>query len=86
MRTPTEEIFGPVVVLIPSHDESETVQIASATRFGFVVAVFTAELERAMRVGRAIWAGGASSKSYGHAFVGTAFGSVGHSGYGCEPA
>ncbi|GAA5044692.1 acyl-CoA reductase-like NAD-dependent aldehyde dehydrogenase [Thermocatellispora tengchongensis] len=86
MRIAREEIFGPVVCLIPFQDEAEAVRIANDTDFGLVAGVFTADSERAMRVSRAIRAGMVFVNHYNRAFTGTPFGGVGHSGYGREHA
>ncbi|MEU5244246.1 aldehyde dehydrogenase family protein, partial [Streptomyces asoensis] len=57
MRIAREEIFGPVVCLIPFHDEDEAVRIANGTDFGLVAGVFTRDSERALRVSRELRAG-----------------------------
>ncbi|WP_231644722.1 aldehyde dehydrogenase family protein [Sciscionella sediminilitoris] len=86
MRIAREEIFGPVVCLIPFHDEAEALRIANGTEFGLVAGVFTRDAERAMRVGRALRAGMVFVNHYNRAFTGTPFGGVGASGYGREHA
>lgn len=86
MRIATEEIFGPVVALIPFADEQEAIELANGTPFGLVAGVFTSDVERAMRVSRAIRAGVVFINNYSRAFVGTPFGGVGRSGYGRERA
>ncbi|MEU0510863.1 aldehyde dehydrogenase family protein [Amycolatopsis sp. NPDC006125] len=86
MRIATEEIFGPVVTLIPFQDEAEAVSIANGTDFGLVAGVFTRDSERALRVSRALRAGMVFVNNYNRAFTGTPFGGVGASGYGREHA
>jgi betaine-aldehyde dehydrogenase len=86
MRIAREEIFGPVACLIPFEDEEEALRIANDSEFGLVAGVFTADMERAMRVGRAVRAGMVFVNNYNRAFTGTPFGGVGHSGYGREHA
>ena len=86
MRIAREEIFGPVACLIPFEDEEEALRIANDSEFGLVAGVFTADMERAMRVGRAVRAGMVFINNYNRAFTGTPFGGVGHSGYGREHA
>jgi betaine-aldehyde dehydrogenase len=86
MRVAREEIFGPVVTLIPFTDEDEAVRIANATRFGLVAAVFTADNDRALRVSRRIRAGAVFVNNYHRVAIGTGFGGVGHSGFGREHA
>ncbi len=86
MRIAKEEIFGPVVCLIPFRDEAEAITIANGTDFGLVAGVFTRDSERALRVSRAIRAGMVFVNHYHRAFTGTPFGGVGASGYGREHA
>jgi betaine-aldehyde dehydrogenase len=86
MRVATEEIFGPLVTLIPFSDEDEAVRIANGTQFGLVAAVFTRESDRVMRVSRQIRAGTIFVNNYVRVAVGTGFGGVGHSGFGREHA
>lgn len=57
MRLAQEEIFGPVAALIPFTDEADAIRQANATPFGLAACVWTADLNRAYRVARAIQAG-----------------------------
>ncbi|MET8828058.1 aldehyde dehydrogenase family protein [Streptomyces sp. NPDC004610] len=86
MRVAKEEIFGPVVCVIPFDDEAEAVEIANGTDFGLVASVYTADSGRALRVGRAIEAGVVFVNNYNRAMMGTPFGGTKHSGYGREHA
>jgi acyl-CoA reductase-like NAD-dependent aldehyde dehydrogenase len=86
MRIAREEIFGPVVCLIPFKDEAEAVEIANGTDFGLMASIFTRDAERQMRLGRAIQAGIIHVNSYSRALGGTPFGGVKHSGFGREGA
>jgi acyl-CoA reductase-like NAD-dependent aldehyde dehydrogenase len=86
MRVATEEIFGPVVVLIRFADEQEAVRIANGTEFGLVASIFTRDTDRALRVSRSIRAGAVFVNNYVRVAVGTGFGGVGHSGFGREHA
>lgn len=52
-----EEIFGPVLVVIPAADEDQAVQIANNTPFGLAGSVFTNDAERAYRIMRQVRAG-----------------------------
>jgi aldehyde dehydrogenase (NAD+) len=56
-RVSREEVFGPVVTLIPAGDPDEAVQIANDTPFGLAASVFTRDLARAMRCVRDLRAG-----------------------------
>jgi acyl-CoA reductase-like NAD-dependent aldehyde dehydrogenase len=86
MRVAREEIFGPVVTLIPFSDEDEAVGIANATPFGLVASVFTQDSDRALRVSRQIRAGAVFVNNYHRIAIGTGFGGVGLSGFGREHA
>jgi aminomuconate-semialdehyde/2-hydroxymuconate-6-semialdehyde dehydrogenase len=49
-RTNTEEIFGPVITLIPFKDEEEALTIANATDYGLAATLWTENLTRAHRM------------------------------------
>jgi aldehyde dehydrogenase (NAD+) len=57
MRVAREEIFGPVLSVIPFTDEAEAIAIANDTPYGLAGGVWTNDLHRAHRVARAIQAG-----------------------------
>jgi betaine-aldehyde dehydrogenase len=86
MRVATEEIFGPVVALIPFSDEHEAVRIANDTQFGLVAGVFTQDSDRVMRVSRQIKAGTVFVNNYVRVAIGSGFGGIGYSGFGREHA
>ncbi|WP_328504680.1 aldehyde dehydrogenase family protein [Streptomyces sp. NBC_00457] len=86
MRIAQEEIFGPVISMIPFRDEDEAVKIANGTDFGLVAAVFTPDSERALRVSRALRTGFVFVNNYNRNFTGVPFGGVGASGFGRETA
>ncbi|KAJ5740467.1 hypothetical protein N7493_000339 [Penicillium malachiteum] len=56
-RVMKEEIFGPVVAVQTFKTEEEVIQKANATEFGLFASVFTTDLDRAIRLSRAIQAG-----------------------------
>jgi acyl-CoA reductase-like NAD-dependent aldehyde dehydrogenase len=56
-RTAREEIFGPVVTIIPFDTEAEALAIANDTTYGLSAGVFTRDLDRAWRVTRGLKAG-----------------------------
>jgi len=53
-RTNQEEIFGPVVTLVPFHDESQAVEWANCTPYGLAATIWTQDLSRAHRVANQI--------------------------------
>jgi aldehyde dehydrogenase (NAD+) len=57
MTIAQEEIFGPVLVLIPFEDDNDAVRIANESRYGLVGSVNSTSLERAQSVARRIRAG-----------------------------
>jgi aldehyde dehydrogenase (NAD+) len=52
-----EEVFGPVLSVTPFEDEDEAIRLANDTRYGLGASVYTTDLNRAMRVARAVKAG-----------------------------
>ena len=49
-----DEVFGPVVAVLPFRDEAEAVALANDTEYGLSGSIFTSDLGRALRVSRAI--------------------------------
>jgi aldehyde dehydrogenase (NAD+) len=60
MRIAQEEVFGPVLVLIPFKDEADAIAIANDSPYGLYAYVQTGDMERARRVSRLMRAGGVS--------------------------
>jgi aldehyde dehydrogenase (NAD+) len=60
MRIAQEEVFGPVLVLIPFKDEAEAIAIANDSPYGLYAYVQTSDMERARRISRLMRAGGVS--------------------------
>lgn len=60
MRIAQEEIFGPVLVVIPFEDDDDAVRIANESAYGLCGGVFSADLDRAMAVARRIRTGSVS--------------------------
>ncbi|KQT02763.1 aldehyde dehydrogenase [Rhizobium sp. Leaf386] len=78
-----EEIFGPVLSVIPARDEQEAVAIANETNFGLNAAVFTNDIDRAYSVARQIRSGTVGHNSY-RTEVNLSFGGFKQSGIGRE--
>jgi aldehyde dehydrogenase (NAD+) len=49
-RLAQEEVFGPIAVILPVADEDEALRVANGVRYGLVASVFTADLDRALRL------------------------------------
>lgn len=64
MRIAQEEIFGPVLTVLPCDDEEHAVRIANDSPFGLYGAVFTADRERALQVMRGVRTGTMSQNSF----------------------
>jgi aldehyde dehydrogenase len=84
MRVFQEEIFGPVVSVTTFKDEEEAVAIANDTEFGLGAGLWTRDINRAYRVGRAIKAGRVWTNCYHLYPAHTAFGGYKKSGIGRE--
>jgi 5-carboxymethyl-2-hydroxymuconic-semialdehyde dehydrogenase len=84
MRVFQEEIFGPVLVVLPFDDEEEAVSLANATQYGLAAYVWTNDLARAHRVAHAIDTGMCWINSHNVRDLRTPFGGVKRSGIGLE--
>lgn len=82
MSIARDEIFGPVVSVIPFDDEAEATAIANDSKFGLAGAVWTNAVDRAHRVAANVRAGTFWINSYKTINVMSPFGGFGHSGYG----
>ncbi|PQM47153.1 Putative aldehyde dehydrogenase AldA [Mycobacterium talmoniae] len=83
-RTVTEEIFGPVVTVLPFDDEADAIALANDTMFGLSGSIWTDDLSRALRVARAVEAGNLSVNSHSSVRYATPFGGFKRSGLGRE--
>ena len=84
MRVFQEEIFGPVVSITTFKDEAEALAIANDTEFGLGAGVWTRDINRAYRMGRAIKAGRVWTNCYHLYPAHAAFGGYKKSGVGRE--
>ncbi|MCV6613336.1 MAG: aldehyde dehydrogenase family protein, partial [Cellvibrionaceae bacterium] len=84
MRIFQEEIFGPVVAVTTFKDEAEAIAIANDTEFGLGAGVWTKDINRAYRMGRAIEAGRVWTNCYHLYPAHAAFGGYKKSGVGRE--
>jgi 5-carboxymethyl-2-hydroxymuconic-semialdehyde dehydrogenase len=84
MRVAQEEIFGPVLVVMPFHEEAEALRLANAVRYGLAAYVWTRDLGRGHRMGQALEAGLVWINSQNVRDLRTPFGGAKHSGIGRE--
>lgn len=82
MRFMQEEIFGPVVGVMPFSSEEELIALANATEYGLAAGIWTQDIGRAMRFARDIDAGTVWVNTYRSAAYMSANGGMKHSGYG----
>jgi acyl-CoA reductase-like NAD-dependent aldehyde dehydrogenase len=84
MRVAREEIFGPVAVAIKFKDEEELIHLANDSPYGLGGAVWTQDINRAIRVAREVETGRMWINTYGAVPAGAPFGGCKKSGYGRE--
>jgi acyl-CoA reductase-like NAD-dependent aldehyde dehydrogenase len=84
MKVAQEEIFGPVVTVIPFEDEKDAVRIANDVRYGLMATVWTGDPARGHRLARRIKAGTVGINMPYTAFPGIPFGGYKQSGFGRE--
>jgi len=83
-RTNQEEIFGPVVTIMPFDTEEEALAIANSTKYGLASTIWTSDLKRAHRVARDLHTGIAWINCWLLRDLRTPFGGVKESGVGRE--
>jgi acyl-CoA reductase-like NAD-dependent aldehyde dehydrogenase len=84
MRIAQEEVFGPVLAVIPFEDEDDAVRIANDSRFGLGAGVWTSDMGRAFRMSERIQSGTVWVNTYRAVSFMAPFGGVKDSGLGRE--
>ena len=84
MRIAREEIFGPVVSIIPFDTEAEAIRLANATPYGLSGSIWSRDIGKALRTARAIQAGVLSVNSNSSVHTEAPFGGYKMSGIGRE--
>jgi aldehyde dehydrogenase (NAD+)/betaine-aldehyde dehydrogenase len=86
MKVAQEEIFGPVVTVIPFEDEKDAIKIANDVKYGLMATVWTGDPARGHRIASKIKAGTVGINMPYTAFPGLPFGGYKQSGFGRELA
>lgn len=84
MKIAQEEVFGPVLTVIPFKDEEDAIKMANDSKYGLASGIWTNNLSRAHRVAKQLEAGTVWVNTYRSSAVQAPFGGVKHSGYGRE--
>jgi acyl-CoA reductase-like NAD-dependent aldehyde dehydrogenase len=79
-----DEVFGPVVAVVPFAEEADAVRMANATEYGLSGSIWTRDAGRAFRVARGVEAGNLSVNSHSSVRYWTPFGGFKQSGLGRE--
>src|ERR1700753_2246921 len=84
MRISQEEIFGPVLTVIPFDDEQDALRIANGTAYSLAAGVWSADIGRVHRMAAGLRAGTVWINTYGYTDVRLPWGGSGESGFGPE--
>ena len=82
MRIAREEVFGPVLAIMPIADEAQAVRIANDSDYGLAAAVWTADLNAGHRISRALRGGSVWVNCFDRSSLATPFGGFKLSGFG----
>jgi betaine-aldehyde dehydrogenase len=84
MQLAQEEVFGPVLAVLPFEDEERVIEIANGVQYGLAATIWTRDVARAHRVARRLRAGNVSINYPTVNLVGAPFGGYKQSGMGRE--
>jgi len=79
-----DEVFGPVLVVLPFEDEGALIGVANDSRYGLAAGIWTRDFNKAWRIGRALDAGTIWINTYKQFSIATPFGGLKDSGLGRE--
>jgi acyl-CoA reductase-like NAD-dependent aldehyde dehydrogenase len=79
-----EEVFGPVLSVLPFSDEADAIRLANDTEYGLSGSIWTRDLGQALRVSRGVETGALSVNSHSSVRYWTPFGGMKQSGLGRE--
>ncbi|PTW90872.1 betaine-aldehyde dehydrogenase [Microbacteriaceae bacterium MWH-Ta3] len=83
-RCMTDEIFGPIVAVVPFDDEADAIALANDTEFGLSGSIWTRDIGKGLRVSRGVESGNLSVNSHSSVRFNTPFGGFKQSGLGRE--
>lgn len=84
MRVACEEIFGPVLAVLPFSSDAEAAELADATDYGLAAGIYTRDVDRALRFARDLRSGYIMVNEYFAGGVESPFGGYKRSGFGRE--